>query len=293
MRNKGEISSQQLLITGGSLIIFLTVIHIAIDTVSSMLTALLPIIQDRFGLSETVLALLVATLSFSSSMTQPLFGALSDRFGSRLIGTLGILLNAVLLSLIGVVPTVPLLFAVLLVGGLGSAAFHPAGTSMARAAYIRNSGLAVSLFGAGGTLSLALGPVLVLSVVATFGLSFTPWLMIPGVILGVLTYFVMPPLERTPRDHQHRFFDRRLFAGPVRLLCVAGILSYISAVTFSSAMPLWLVQEQGVARDDTLIGWTLAAFSLSAAVGGVTAGALSTRVSRRMLVSGTMLGVFA
>ncbi len=37
-------------------------------------------------------------------------------------------------SLIGIVPTVPLLLGLLLLGGLGSAAFHPAGTSLARTA---------------------------------------------------------------------------------------------------------------------------------------------------------------
>ncbi len=70
---------RRVLLTGGSLALFLTLVHTAIDTVSSMLTALLPTIQIRFGLTESTLALLVATLSFSSSVVQPLFGALSDR----------------------------------------------------------------------------------------------------------------------------------------------------------------------------------------------------------------------
>src|SRR3712207_8661913 len=46
-----------------------------------------------FRSSETVLALLVATLSFSSSVTQPLFGALSDRFGPRSLAAFGLVLS--------------------------------------------------------------------------------------------------------------------------------------------------------------------------------------------------------
>ena len=173
MRNVIQSSPPRALLAGSSLAVFLAIGHTVIDTFTSMLTALLPTIQARFGMTESVLALLIAMLSFSTSVTQPLMGTLSDRFGMRLVGAVGIVLNVSLLSLIGVAPTVPLLFALLFIGGLGSAAFHPAGTSMARAAGSRHKGLAVSLFGAGGTLGLALGPVIVLSVVSTFGLSFT------------------------------------------------------------------------------------------------------------------------
>jgi len=238
---------------------------------------------------ETVLALLVATFSFSTSFPQPLFGALADRLGRRLVGALGITLTAVLLSLMAVAPTVPLLFGLLLAGGLGSAALHPAGTSMARAVGGRNKGLAVSLFSAGGMVGYALGPVLILFVIATFGLGFTPWLMVPGVLMGVLTYLLMPPQERAPKESRPRLFDARLFAGPVGLLTLSGILKDVAYLTFVSAVPLYLVNVRGVPSDAGLLGWTLAAFALAAALGGVVAGALSNRVSRAWLISGTML----
>jgi FSR family fosmidomycin resistance protein-like MFS transporter len=234
-----------------------------------------------------MLALLIATLAFSTSLTQPVLGALADRLGRRAVGGIGVIVSAALVSLLGVAPSVGLLFGLLLVGGLGSGAFHPAGASMARASGARNVELAVSLFGAGGTLGLALGPVLALSLVAAFGLGFTPWLMIPGVLVGALLLLVVPPQERTaPADR--RLLDWRLVRGPVGLLTLSELASSIAFVTFSSAAPLWLV-SRGVARDSLLIGWTLAAFSASAAGGGILAAALSARVSRRLLVSGSML----
>jgi MFS transporter, FSR family, fosmidomycin resistance protein len=278
-------------LTGGGLVAFLALGHAAADAVTSMLSALLPTLQDRFGLAEATLALLVATLAFSASVTQPLLGALADRLGRRLVGGLGVALTASLVSLIGVTPTVPLLFALLLVGGLGSAALHPAGASMARAAVReRHTGLAVSFFGAGGTLGVALGPVVVLAVVGTFGLGATPWLMIPGLVLGLLTYLAVPPQARcSPPAACPRLFDARLFVGPVGLLTLTEVASSIAFVTFTSAIPLWLVATHGVARDAALLGWTLAAFSLAAALGGIVAGLLSARVSRRAIVAGSML----
>ncbi|MBS3933278.1 MAG: MFS transporter [Truepera sp.] len=277
------------LLTGGGLAVFLTAVHATNDAFTSMLAALLPTLQLQFGLSETVLALLVATLSFSSSVTQPLFGALADRLGRRLVGALGVILSSSLLSLMAVVPSVYLLVAVLFFGGLGSAAFHPAAISMARAAGGgRHKALVVSVFSAGGTVGLALGPIIILFVIANFGVGFTPWLMVPGVLMGVMTYLLIPP-QKSSRESRPKLFDARLLAGPVGLLCLSGILRSISFVTFANGVPLWLVNEHGLAPDDQLIGFTLAAFSFSAGVGGVIAGGLGRRVSRQWLITGTTL----
>lgn len=282
-------SSKRIALSGAGLSAFLIVVHATNDAFSSMLSALLPTLQARFLLSETTLALLVATLSFSSSVTQPLFGALSDRLGRRLVGALGVILTSSLLSLMGVVPNVYLLFGLLFVGGLGSAAFHPSGTHMARAAGERNKGLAVSIFSAGGTVGLALGPIIILFVLNNFGLSYAPWLMVPGVILGVMMYFLVPPQTRSSRDNRPKLFDAALFAGPVGLLCVTGILRSISFVTFKNAVPLWLVAARGVEADAPLLGWTLAAFALSSGIGGVVAGVLDKYLSRQWLITGSML----
>lgn len=285
--------SKRWLLTGSGLAVFLTVVHAANDAFTSMLAALLPTLQLQFGLSETVLALLVATLSFSSSVTQPLFGALADRLGRRLVGALGVILSSSLLSLMAVVPSIYLLVAVLFVGGLGSAAFHPAAISMARAAGGgRHKALIVSIFSAGGTVGLALGPIIILFVIANFGVGFTPWLMVPGVLMGVMTYLLIPP-QSGSREAPAKLFDVRLLAGPVGLLCLSGILRSISFVTFANGIPLWLVSEHGLAPDDQLIGFTLAAFSFSAGVGGVIAGGLGRQVSRQWLITGTTLMALA
>lgn len=283
-------SARRILLTGTGLSAFLTLTHTTNDAFTSMLSALLPTMQTRFSLTETMLAVLVATLSLSGSMMQPFFGALADRLGRRLVGSLGVITSSALLALMGVIPNPWLLLALLLVGGLGSAAFHPSSTSMARgAARGKNKSLAISIFSAGGTLGLALGPVVTLFVVSHFGLRFTPWLMLPGVTLGVLMYFLVPAQERPDRAHRPKLFDARLFAGPVGMLCVAGIFRTVAWVTFINAFPLWLVNVKGVSSDATLLGVTLGVFSASAGIGGVLASALAPRLGRRPLISGSML----
>jgi MFS transporter, FSR family, fosmidomycin resistance protein len=274
--------------TGAGLVAFLTAAHLVTDAFTGMFSALLPTIQARFGLGETALALLVAALSFSASVTQPLMGALADRIGRRLAVALGIALSSALIGLVGLVPTPPLLVGLLLVGGLGSAAFHPAGSAIARAAATRHAGLAVGLFSAGGTLGLALGPVAILALVANAGLDATPWLLVPGVLLALVAYAVVPDGGRCGPGGCPKLIDARLFAGPVGHLAAVAVLIGVASITFSGALPLWLVAEHGLARDDALIGWTLSAFSLAAAGGGLLAGALGARLSRRALVAGSM-----
>lgn len=278
---------RRVLAAGGGLAVFLALVHTVSDVLHNMLSTLLPTIQARFGLSETALALLVATLWLSSSITQPVFGALAGWINRRGVAAAGVVANSVLLSLVGVAPTVFLLFAVLFLGGLGSAALHPVGANVARGIGGERSALAVGLFSAGGELGFAVGPVVILLIVSTLGIGATPLLMIPGLALGVLTYRLVPEEEPTPAEQRPRLFDAGLLAGPIGGLAVAGVLSAVAFLTFVSATPLWLVSE-GIARDSALIGWTLAAFALGAAFGAFSAGAVSTRIPAPRVTVATM-----
>jgi MFS transporter, FSR family, fosmidomycin resistance protein len=134
---------------------------------------LLPTLQAKFDLSATTLAVLVAGQWATSSITQPFLGALAERVSRRAVAAGGVVLKAALLSLVGVVPTVPLLFAVIVVGGLGSAALHPVASAIAHHHGGKRAGLGVGLFSAGGQVGAALGPVAILAVVATLGLQGT------------------------------------------------------------------------------------------------------------------------
>lgn len=259
------------------------------DLFASILPALLPTLQMRFGVTESTLALLVATFAFSSSFLSPFLGNVSDRFGARHVTALGIALSTVLLSLIGVVSSVALLFALLLVGGLGSAALHPAGSALARSATNGNAGLALALFSAGGMIGYAIGPVLILFIAERFGIGATAWLMIPGLLAALLVYLLTPESHVAVAAPEERRFDRRFFTGPIGLLTLAGTLNHLPFLTFVSAAPLWLVQARGVDPDASLIGFTLGLFSLASAAGGVIAGLLSLRIRSDTLVAGSMV----
>ncbi|MCC6457948.1 MAG: MFS transporter [Caldilineaceae bacterium] len=260
-----------------------------------MFSALLPTLQDKFDLREGALAALVAIMVFSSSLAQPVLGALADRLGRRKIAATGVVLNAALLSLVGVVPTLYLLVTTMVLGGLGAAALHPASSSLANTASSGRQQLAVSLFSAGGMLGVSLGPVVVLILVENFGLAASGWLMIPGIVLGLLMLLVIlegaavdAPAFQMPTQRP-KILDVRLLATPLGGLVMTAVLVNLVAITFSSTVPLWLVSEHGYMRDAALLGWTLTAFSLAAAVGGVVAGWSSRYVEPQRLALVTLL----
>jgi FSR family fosmidomycin resistance protein-like MFS transporter len=282
-----------MLLTGSSLSLLLVLAHATNDAFTSMLAALLPTLQLRFGASETLLALFVATLSFSSSVTQPVFGAIADRVGRRTVGALGVITSSVVLSLVGVASSPWILLVLLLFGGLGSAAFHPAGTSIARSTASGKKGLAMGIFSAGGTIGLAVGPLLIGLFIMSGRLAYSPWLMVPGVLMGLLLFVLVPQQAVSAAHERPKLFDLELFRGPVGQLCVAGIFRSVSWVAFINAAPLWLVHVHGVPASSPVIFWTLATFSFAGGVGGILAGMLERRASRQALVTGTMLTALA
>lgn len=275
-------------LTGAHLAILLTLAHATNDAFANVLPVFLPMLQVRFGLGEATLAGFVALISISSNVLQAFAGVLADRWGRRRAAALGLILGSVLMSFLAVVPTVWILFLVLAFGGLGSAIFHPAAASMARAAG-RRKGLAMGLFTAGGPLGTALMPIVVLLVIREFGPGYVPLLAAVGVALGALLFLLAPVQSRATRTERGRIFDPALFAGPVGLLATAGILRAIAFISFTNAMPLYLVNVRGYAADAGAIGWTLACYSVAASLGVLASGALEGRLGRIRLVVGTML----
>ena len=276
-------------VRGTALAVFLAFVHVVNDAVTAILGALVPTLQQRFDATPSLMAMMVATYWIASSVTQPLFGALAEDLGPRRVGALGVVFAAIFLSLIGVAGAVVVVFALLVIGGMGSAALHPVGSAIAGGPTVRNRTLGVGFFTAGGMIGFALGPVLILYLLSRYGSGVTPWFMVPGLILGGLVYLLLPDYEPHGLRRLRDLFDLELVRGPVGVLVLGGSLVSVTFLTFISSVPLWLVQEHGYPEDGRIIGWTLAAFSTGAGVGSLLGGLLAPRLGRRAIVVGSLV----
>jgi MFS transporter, FSR family, fosmidomycin resistance protein len=272
---------------GVPLAALITLAHLANDAFSNILPVYLPTLQARFGLGTVALATLVAVVSLSANVMQPVMGAFTDRWGRRRSAVLGLLLASSLMSFIAVAPTVPALIAMLLLGGLGSAIFHPGAVAMMRDTGPRHS-LAVGFFAAGGALGSALMPIVVLAIMRGYGTHLVPYLAIVGIGVAIALFAFAPPHVPPRRDVRAPTFDRSLLTGPVGLLSLAGILRASAFVAFGSAMPLYLVDHYGYAPDAAVIGTTLATYGIASAIAGMLGGALERRFGRARLVVVTL-----
>ena len=273
---------------GTTLAVFMTLVHTVNDAMTAILGALLPTLQVKFDAGPTALALMIAVFWIASSVTQPVFGALGEDVGLRLIGCVGVLMASAFLSLIGVASELWIVFVLLVIGGLGSAALHPVGTTIA-GSQATNATLGIGLFTAGGMVGFALGPVVILHVVSGYGLDATVWLAVPGLILGVAVAVLLPQWEPHPRRPLRRLFDLRLARGPVGALAVASMFSALAFITFTGSIPLWLVHENGYSPDAAIIGWTLSTFAFAGGLGSIVGGFLAPRLGPVLTIVGAFL----
>src|SRR5437870_6689026 len=132
--------------------------HFFIDMYSSALGVMQPSLLAQYGLSLTQAGLLGGMLVFSSSVMQPVYGYLSDRYHTYLFTALAPAVAAIFISSLGLAPGYWALLAMVWLGGAGVGSFHPQATANATLGVKYKRGRAMATFISSGTLGLALGP---------------------------------------------------------------------------------------------------------------------------------------
>jgi FSR family fosmidomycin resistance protein-like MFS transporter len=263
--------------------------HTVNDAYTAFVPALLPMFHLRLGLDAATLAALVAVFALSASLPGPLLGRLADRFGEVYVMAGSVLFSAILLSLLAVVPTVPLLFALVAVAGFGSAAIHPAGSMLVRRGTTRPE-LAVAVFAAGGMLGYAAGPSLLLATRELSGPALPFVLSLPGILVAAALIALAPRRGHSIASDTKavRRFDRTLFFGPVGMVTLAAALAFLPAIAVLNGLPLFLMERYGLVDSDPAIAGTLSTFSLAAAAGGIGVGMLAGGLRRSWLLAGVL-----
>ena len=262
--------------------------HTVVDAALNILPVILPLLVDRFQLSYSQVGVAAALANISSSMLQPAFGWVSDRWPTRWFMWVGIAWTGILMGCVGLAPNYFALLLVIVLTGMGTAAFHPIASMAVALASGHQRGLAMSFFSAGGNVGFAVGPVMAAWLMSRFGLSGTVAVMVPGLLMAAAVYacrdtFVARSLARDP--------DASRPVPPVpwgRLTTLCAVITlrswaYSGLITF---IPL-LLHEQGVPLH--LAGWSLFVFLFFGAMGGLLGGHLSDRISRHLVIAASLL----
>lgn len=259
--------------------LLLSTAHFVTDAYSSFLLPLLPMLTVRLHLTPVEAGLLIPTLMFASSLMQPVYGMISDRFFKRAMAVNGPLIAAVCLSLIGTTSTLGGLMACLIAGGIGIGSFHPQGAAIVSFAADKARATTMSIFSSAGTVGVAVGPILITTIVAKFGFERSYLAVIPGIVMWLLLVRYCPPLQSV-RDGATRPLHMALRAAwaPLVVLYIAVVLRSAVHVSIQTYLP-FLLTERGVSL--TGIGWVLSGFIFFGGVGGFFGGSLADRWGAR------------
>ena len=265
--------------------------HLVVDMNQGALAPLLPFLKVAFGLSYTASGAILLVASMTSSVVQPAFGYLADRATRRWLLPWAVVLSATGVALAGLAPSYWGLLLLVVVSGLGVAAYHPEGYRTANQVAGDRKATGLSLFSIGGNIGFALGPPAVTLLVPRFGLPGTLGLLGPGLLVAALLATILPTLipaaaPGAPRGAVRRS-GRDMRGAMALLIGVVTVRSWtqLGLVTF---VPFLYVDALG--KDPRLVGPLLFAFLGAGAVGTLAGGPLADRWGpRRYIVASFLL----
>lgn len=257
--------------------------HFSVDMYAGVLPVLYPLLLGRFQLDLKTLGFIALAYSGGSSVSQPIFGLIADRWGTRFTGA-ALAWTAILFATVGFAPTFPSLLALAGLAGIGSGAFHPMGAVTASAVIDeRNRNSAMSLYTSAGTLGIAVGPLVGALLLALLGLHGTALMIAPGLIAAALLLRVMlrPEFPSVRRQAGEASVHGPLATGV--LAVIVGVMMLRSWTTFGlqSFIPTWYAS---LGYGPEFYGPLATTLVLTNAIGAVGAGALADRIGRKTVI---------
>jgi FSR family fosmidomycin resistance protein-like MFS transporter len=261
--------------------------HFIVDGYSNIYAPLLPLLIPRLDLSLAAAGALMMCFQIANSVAQLGFGHIADRWKPRVLLVAGPLVSVALLPFIGLAWNLWTLALVLIAGGLGTAAFHPSAAALVHRQGGYRKHLAMSFHITGGSLGFSLGPLVFAPFAERFGLSWTPILAVPALLVLVLFLRRMPQIERLQDKHEAAGFQGlRPYAKPLTLLYFIVVLRTLAALSFSTFMPVMLTRR-GMSLADA--GMAMAAYLFASSVGGFLGGPLADRYGPRGVIMWSLI----
>lgn len=257
--------------------------HATVDMYSGVLPLLYPLLTDQFDLDLKTVGLVSLCYSGMASLTQPIFGWVTDRHGTRWIG-LALMWTAITYALLGFAPSFEALLLLAALAGIGSGMYHPMGAVTAASVIPENQrNVAMSIYVTGGTLGVAIGPLLAVIVFGLFGLHGTLAMIIPGLAIAIflLTHMQSVALRLKKRSAEAKAEAPPIPWKPMIVVIVLMMLRSWVLSGISAFIPIWY-DEMGYSR--FFYASLTTTILLCSAAGAVGAGSLADRHGRRKLM---------
>lgn len=278
-----------------SVILAVSFCHLLNDMMQSLLPAIYPNLQARFGLSFAQIGLVTLAYQITASLLQPLVGLFADRRPTPLALPGGTMFTLAGLSVLSIAHSYGVLLAGACLLGVGSSVFHPESSRVVRMAAGGRHGLGQSLFQVGGNAGSALGPLAAAIVVVRWGQSSLGLFALLALLSCSVLWFVSRwykdhGLERIrmARKSQDAAIPSKTALGGVAILLGLIFSKYVYLASITSYFTFYLIHRFHVSVETAQMH--LFAFLAAVAVGTVAGGPLGDRFGRKYVIWFSILG---
>lgn len=281
-------------------LLLLSGLHCLVDAYAALVQPLWPDLERVIVPAGGSITVSYTVWSLATSVSQLGFGYWADRTGKRGLIWIGALLGVPCMSAVGLVESPWLLNGLLIVGGLGTAAFHPEAAALAGSSMPGHRARAMSVFAVGGFLGQAIGPFSSGALTTAHGLPALIW----GLPFGILCLAMLastarwsiplrvhgeePPPPITPAGTsrgQHRLTFGEMVRGQethLLFLLLVGILRALPATGTPVALA-YAIKAQGGTNEE--IGWLQSMFLGGIGLGGLGCAMLGGRLREKTMLA--------
>lgn len=262
--------------------------HFTVDMYVGLLPVLYPLLRDRFSLDLKTVGLVSLAYSGMASVSQPFFGWIADRYGTRFIG-LALIWTAVMFATIGFAPSFPILLALAAAAGIGSGCYHPLGALNANAVIPEGQrNTAMSVYVTGGTMGVALGPIIGAALFSLFGVRGTAVMVFPGVASAIWLLFEMRTIAIRRPERKPGAVVAHAPIPLVPLLAIIGVMASRSwtVIGIEAFIPTWY---KSLGYSASFYGPLATTVVVASALGTIGSGTLADRYGRRAVIVGALI----
>lgn len=262
--------------------------HFSIDILNSSVAIILTLAAAQFNLTIAQIGFGAMMYQMFAAMSQPLFGGLTDKLNGRWIGAVGVLWTAIFYATAAFMPNYPLFITLLMIGGLGSGAFHAAGMVNASASGGAKAATATSYFFLGGQVGLALGPILAGVVIGGMGLAGMPLMALIAIPAVTMMFLHMndalPAAPKSAKSEKQQRDAGRTHTAAALLITAFVLFILLRSGTAQGYATLLPKFYESAGYSAAQFGLMLGLFNFAGAMGTLIGGYLGDRFDRRTIM---------
>lgn len=207
-------------------LLILSLGHLVVDIYQGALPATLPFLKEKLSLSYTMTGFILMMANFTSSVLQPLFGFYSDKKTKAVLLPIGLLSAGIGFSLLSISSNYIVVLFLVVISGLGIAAYHPEGYKTAHFFTGDKSVTGMSIFSVGGNLGFSLGPLFAIYIIKYLGFSSLPVIVVPSLLCTaiILSYKTTIAIPRAAHAENQKDVSKTSLSAYVSLFVVIMIV---------------------------------------------------------------------